>query len=92
MVDGEPYNADKAYKDSKLCNVMFTRELQRRLVEEEQTKNVVANSFSPGLITQTGFFRNQSPFFSKAFGFIVTNVAKVSETPEWVSAFGSVAE
>jgi len=27
MVDGEKFDADKAYKDSKLCNVLFTREL-----------------------------------------------------------------
>ena len=25
MLDGSPYNADKAYKDSKLCNVLFAR-------------------------------------------------------------------
>ncbi len=31
MVDGGAYDADKAYKDSKLCNMLFTRELSRRL-------------------------------------------------------------
>lgn len=29
MVDGAPYNPDKAYKDSKLCNVLFTEEMVR---------------------------------------------------------------
>jgi hypothetical protein len=55
------------------------------MLADEQTKNIVANSFSPGLITSTGFFRNQKPLFAKTFGFIVENVAKVAETPQWVS-------
>jgi protochlorophyllide reductase len=63
---------------------LFTRELQRRLLTDETTKGIVVNCFSPGLVTGTGFFRNQNPIFSKVFGFIVTNVAKVAETPEWV--------
>jgi protochlorophyllide reductase len=65
MVDGGPYNGDKAYKDSKLCNILFTRELQHRLESNDATKNIVVNSFSPGLITSSGFFRYQSPLFSK---------------------------
>lgn len=48
MVDGGEFNADKAYKDSKLCNVLFTRELQRRL--KESGSNVKVNCFNPGLI------------------------------------------
>jgi len=31
MVDGSPYDPDKSYKDSKLCNVLFTQEMQRKL-------------------------------------------------------------
>lgn len=84
MVDGAPYNGDKAYKDSKLCNVLFTRELQRRLSKDDATKGIIANSFSPGLITSTGFFRYQNPVFSKVFGVIATNIIGVAETPEWV--------
>ena len=48
MVDGGVFNADKAYKDSKLCNVLFTRELQRRL--DEKGSSVKVNCFNPGLI------------------------------------------
>lgn len=31
MVAGGPFNAEKAYKDSKLCNVLMAREVERRL-------------------------------------------------------------
>ena len=34
MVDGGTFDADKAYKDSKLCNVLLGRELSRRLAEQ----------------------------------------------------------
>jgi protochlorophyllide reductase len=64
--------------------VLFTRELQRRLLADKTTKGIVVNCFSPGLITSTGFFRNQNPVFAKVFGIIATNLAKVAETPEWV--------
>jgi protochlorophyllide reductase len=48
MVDGGTFNADKAYKDSKLCNVLFTRELQRRL--DQSGSGIKVNCFNPGLI------------------------------------------
>jgi protochlorophyllide reductase len=48
MVSGEAFDADKAYKDSKLCNVLFARELSRRLAEQEST--VTVNSFGPGVM------------------------------------------
>jgi protochlorophyllide reductase len=86
MVDGQPYNGDKAYKDSKLCNVLFCRELQRRLGASDTTKNIVVNSFSPGLITSTGFFRYQNPVFSSIFNVVATNVLKVAETPQYGGA------
>ncbi|KAG7347498.1 light-dependent protochlorophyllide oxido-reductase [Nitzschia inconspicua] len=86
MVDGQSYNGDKAYKDSKLCNVFFCRELQRRLSASDATKGITVNSFSPGLITSTGLFRYQSPLFSSIFGVLATNVLKVAESPEWGGA------
>lgn len=83
MVDGGEFNADKAYKDSKLCNVLFTRELQRRLASSSATSAITANCFNPGLIITSGFFRDQSPLFTKVFDSIATNIAHVTETPEW---------
>mmetsp|Transcript_15906 Transcript_15906/g.36674 ORF Transcript_15906/g.36674 Transcript_15906/m.36674 type:complete len:457 (+) Transcript_15906:219-1589(+) len=86
MVDGNPYNGDKAYKDSKLCNILFCRELQRKLAADDATKNVVVNAFSPGLITSSGFFRYQNPVFASVFNVAVSSVFKVAETPEYGGA------
>ena len=60
---------------------MFTRELQKRLDANPETKGIVANCFNPGLIDSTGLFRDQNPLFAKVFDFIATDLAKVGETP-----------
>ena len=78
MLDGSAYNADKAYKDSKLCNVLFARELQRRLSAANSV--VTVNAFGPGLITRTGFFRYQNPLFVKLFDFATNDIFHVAET------------
>mmetsp|Transcript_29137 Transcript_29137/g.58132 ORF Transcript_29137/g.58132 Transcript_29137/m.58132 type:complete len:454 (-) Transcript_29137:18-1379(-) len=82
MVDGRPFNADKAYKDSKLCNVLFTRELQRRL-NASGSSSIYVNAFNPGLIVGTGLFRDQNQVFTKLFDVAATNVLKVGETTHW---------
>jgi protochlorophyllide reductase len=78
MIDGGAYDADKAYKDSKLCNILFARELQRRLTAEGSPVRVV--SFGPGLITRTGFFRHQPAFFTALFDFATNDIFRVAET------------
>ncbi|CAM9850669.1 unnamed protein product, partial [Ectocarpus fasciculatus] len=65
-------------KDSKLCNVLFTLEAQRRLSARRSAVKV--DWFSPGLIPSSGLFRNQNPIFSKIFDFAATNVIKASTT------------
>jgi len=81
MVDGGVYDANKAYKDSKLLDIMFALELQRRLKSEGSTISV--NSFGPGLITKSGFFRNQNSFFSSLFDFAASDLFHVTETVEF---------
>jgi NAD(P)-dependent dehydrogenase (short-subunit alcohol dehydrogenase family) len=44
------YSANKAYGQSKLCNILFTRELAKRL----ESTGVTANSLHPGVIA-SGF-------------------------------------
>ena len=81
MVDGGAFNADKAYKDSKLCNVLFTRELQRRL--NDSGSAIKVNCFNPGLIVGTGLFRDQNQVFTKVFDIAATNILKVGENTHW---------
>ncbi|KAL3810021.1 hypothetical protein ACHAXA_006136 [Cyclostephanos tholiformis] len=83
MVDGGWYNTDKAYKDSKLCNIIFARELQRRLSTDKRTRNIIANSFTPGLIVGTGLFRDQNQVFTKVFNVAATKLLKVGETTHY---------
>lgn len=83
MVDGGSFNADKAYKDSKLCNVFFARELHRRLGSDDKTGNIRVNSFTPGLIVGTGLFRDQNQVFTKVFDIAATKLLKVGETTHY---------
>jgi protochlorophyllide reductase len=79
MVDGGTFNANKAYNDSKLCNIIFARELHRRLGLDDKTGNIRVNSFTPGLIVGTGLFPDQNKVFTKVFNIAVTNLLKVGE-------------
>ena len=58
MIDGNKFNADKAYKDSKLCNILFAKELSKRLNKNSFPIAVIA--WAPGLVISRdgqGFFR-----------------------------------
>tara|TARA_B100000700_G_scaffold196723_1_gene216484 strand:+ start:335 stop:1354 length:1020 start_codon:yes stop_codon:yes gene_type:complete len=58
MIDGNQFNADKAYKDSKLCNILFAKELSNRL--KKQNKLIPVIAWAPGLVIprdSKGFFR-----------------------------------
>ena len=82
MVDGGAYDPDKAYKDSKLCNMMFMAEAARRLKE----RKITVNAFSPGLIADPkGFFRNQNPVFASIFN-AITKIVGVAESNEFGGA------
>lgn len=62
------YRPSRAYATSKLCNILFTRELARRLAG----RGVTANSFSPGFVAtrfgdQAGGFLSPGLRFAKLF-------------------------
>jgi protochlorophyllide reductase len=78
LMDGSEFDADKAYKDSKLANILFANELNRRLRLAGSQINVV--SFGPGLITRSNFFQHQNQVFTKVFDFAANDLLHVAET------------
>lgn len=64
MVDGKPFFGAKAYKDSKVCNMMTVSELNRRYHE---STGITFSSMYPGCIAETQLFREKRPWFRKAF-------------------------
>jgi protochlorophyllide reductase len=90
MLDGGPFNAEKAYKDSKLCNLLMARELDRQLRQQGQTLPVLA--WSPGLVIPRGsggFFRysrSQNPFGQALFALIARDLLRLTETPQRAGA------
>ena len=58
--------------------MLFARELERRL--QAAGSPVQVNSFGPGLITRTGFFRYQNKFFVRLFDFATNEIFHVAET------------
>ena len=55
--DRRPFESFKAYAQSKACNRMLTWALARRL----DGSGVVVNAMAPGLIAETGLYRNADP-------------------------------
>ena len=88
MVAGGPFNAEKAYKDSKLCNVLMAREVERRL--RGCLLPVIA--WSPGLVIprgEGGFFRDSrrfNPIGQAVFAFLARDLLRVTESPEKAGA------
>ncbi|WP_017315025.1 protochlorophyllide reductase [Mastigocladopsis repens] len=64
MIDGKKFEPVKAYKDSKVCNVLTMRELHRRYHE---STGIVFSSLYPGCVATTALFRNHYPLFQKLF-------------------------
>lgn len=64
MIDGKKFEPVKAYKDSKVCNVLTMRELDRRYHE---STGITFSSLYPGCVATTPLFRNHYPLFQKFF-------------------------
>jgi protochlorophyllide reductase len=64
MIDGKKFEPVKAYKDSKVCNVLTMRELHRRYHE---ATGITFSSLYPGCVATTALFRNHYPLFQKLF-------------------------
>mmetsp|Transcript_84621 Transcript_84621/g.215434 ORF Transcript_84621/g.215434 Transcript_84621/m.215434 type:complete len:476 (-) Transcript_84621:329-1756(-) len=64
MLDGGEFDGAKAYKDSKVCDVMMMRELHKRFHRET---GIVFTSMYPGCIAETNLFREHYPVFRGLF-------------------------
>ena len=71
MADGKPFKPGKAYKDSKLCNMITTQELHRRL---HASTGLVFSSLYPGCVADTPLFRNAPKAFQKIFPWFQKNI------------------
>lgn len=71
MIDGKKFEPVKAYKDSKVCNVLTMRELHRRY---HDTTDITFSSLYPGCVADTPLFRNHYPLFQKIFPWFQKNI------------------
>ena len=71
MASGKSFKPGKAYKDSKLCNMITTQELHRRLHDDT---GIVFSSLYPGCVADTPLFRNTPRAFRKIFPWFQKNL------------------
>jgi NAD(P)-dependent dehydrogenase (short-subunit alcohol dehydrogenase family) len=80
-----------AYCDSKLCNILFTRELARRVAD----RGIVANCFHPGFV-RSGFGLNNPGLFGGAIkvagALFARTPEKGAETLVWLAASPDAAK
>jgi protochlorophyllide reductase len=73
MISGQAFKPGKAYKDSKLCNMMMSRELHQRF---HANTGVVFNTLYPGCVADTALFRDTPPLFRTIFPWFQKNITK----------------
>jgi protochlorophyllide reductase len=71
MIDGKQFKSGKAYKDSKLCNVLTMLELHRRY---HDSTGITFSSLYPGCVATTALFRNHFPLFQTIFPIFQKNI------------------
>ena len=80
------FNADESYKNSKLCNILFGKELEKKLKISSSKISVI--TWAPGLVIpndNSGFFRYSKSF--NLFGYLIfskvaKNILGISESIE----------
>ncbi len=79
------FNADESYKNSKLCNILFAKELAKKLKLSSSKISVI--TWAPGLVipNDAGFFRYSKRF--NLFGYLIfskvaKNILGISESIE----------
>lgn len=79
MIDGKAFRPGKAYKDSKLCNMIVSRELHRRY---HAATGIVFNTLYPGCVADTALFRHTPPAFQRIFPLFQKYITKGYVTQE----------
>ena len=62
MANGKKFKPGKAYKDSKLCNMITVQEISKRFSSEK----IICNSLYPGCVAKTKLFRS-TPWIFRIF-------------------------
>ena len=84
MIDGGKFSADKAYKDSKLCNILFAKKLSSYLFSRKMLIPVIA--WAPGLVISRdsqGFFRYSRKYNQLGqvlFAFFARDILRITTT------------
>ena len=73
MINGQKFKAGKAYKDSKLCTMMMSRELHNRFHSDTR---IIFSTLYPGCVADTELFRNSPKFFQKIFPWFQQHITK----------------
>ena len=82
MIDGNKFNADKAYKDSKVCNILFAKKLSSHFISENLFIPVIA--WAPGLVISRdsqGFFRYSRKYNQLGqvlFAFLARDILRIT--------------
>ena len=87
----EKYDGLKAYSQSKLANVLFTKELARRYPE----KNITANCLHPGVVRTSIGNKNSSGFYNFIWKFMkpfMITVEKGARTSIYLATSPDVAQ
>jgi len=79
MINGQPFKPGKAYKDSKLCNMIISRELHRRYHDDT---GIVFSTLYPGCVADTALFRDTPKAFQTIFPWFQKNIAEGYVTQE----------
>ena len=85
------FSADKSYKNSKLCNILFAKELSKRLGYKQ--KNISVLSWAPGLVipdNELGFFRYSQPYNKLGYFIFSYSAKKILGISEDIKNAGNI--
>lgn len=71
MIDGKKFKPGKAYKDSKLCNMLTMLEMHRRYHDET---GIIFNALYPGCVAESDLFRDAPKLFQIIFPVFQKNI------------------